>query len=352
LERRDLFDDFLHQREIQADFVSPVKKLSAEEDAFFFQVNCANEVQGSVCEMVKAGLISAGNRIASQLFIQSQIRVNCTIQNFTTRRLLASASSSNEYEISNQNVTLLYPQALAKQFALPGTQYSDFDILAAFNSQVNWYFRNQTLPISNEQYDFEYVAIHELLHGMGFKTNLISSRTLHAMGLKEFKVDYLVPPPVYNSKRREMSFALSGAFDFYIESSLGSFKSLQSTVQRFTSQSNHYASFFQNFEQSLELEAARQLYQVATSKDTYLVLPMNQTVLLHTPLNYTQGTSLSHVHSLYTTLPEFVMLPSAIPGFTLDYMIRGSESPGALGPRTLAILEALGWNQRLGIPRQ
>jgi hypothetical protein len=332
--------------------VSPKKELSAEEDAFFFQVSCAPSVEDSVCEWVKSGLNAAGKRIATQIYIETQIRVNCTFQNLTGRRILGSASSSSEYEISNNNVTLLYPQALAKQFAIPGIEYSEFDILATFNSQVEWFFQNQSLPISNEQYDFEFVAIHELLHGMGFKTNMISSRTLQAMGLKQSSVDYLVPSPVYDSKTREMTFAKSGAYDFYIESQIGSFRSLQSILQSYMSRSNNYQSFFQQFETSPQLEAARQLYRIATHEQTYLVLPMNQTVLLHTPLNYTQGTSLSHVHSLYTTLPEFVMLPSGIPGFYLDYLIRGSESRGALGPRIVAILEAIGWKQRWGIDIQ
>jgi hypothetical protein len=62
----------------------------------------------------------------------------------------------------------MYPQALVKQLRLnENVEFSDSDILAQFNADFPYFFRNGTRPMSADLTDFEYVAVHELVHGLG-----------------------------------------------------------------------------------------------------------------------------------------------------------------------------------------
>jgi hypothetical protein len=60
-----------------------------------------------------------------------------------------------------------YPIPLAEKMANTNFNGSNFDIVARFNSTVNWYFGTDANPPSG-QFDFVTVVLHELGHGMGF----------------------------------------------------------------------------------------------------------------------------------------------------------------------------------------
>lgn len=77
----------------------------------------------------------------------------------------------------------VYPSALVRQI-LPSNDAalnnSDPDLSATFNSNINWWFSNDvgmshsigfgpaSTNSSLKSYDFEQVAVHEILHGLGF----------------------------------------------------------------------------------------------------------------------------------------------------------------------------------------
>jgi hypothetical protein len=335
--------DFLVQNQVEFN-MNPQKKLEANQDAFFFDFQCGNS---SFCESAQNGLISAGKRIAEELFIVTQIRVNASFQDLGAG-LLGTASSTNDYEITHLNKTFLYPQSLVKQLNIASIQFSNFDIWTSINSNQNWYFKDQRTPMTPDQFDFEFIVIHELLHGLGFKSNLMYSGSLRRLRFTNTRADYLVPPASYNPTTREMSFAKSSPYDALINNGNSTFEALQDQLS-FKFRTNDYATFFRQFEASLQLAAAEQMYSVATSDGVFITLPSNQSVLLHTTENFTQGTSLSHVAFEYTTLPDFVMIPSGIPGFYLDYLIRGSQGTSVLGPRILSILQVIGWEIKVSI---
>ncbi|KAJ3336409.1 hypothetical protein HDU93_002879, partial [Gonapodya sp. JEL0774] len=49
----------------------------------------------------------------------------------------------------------------------PIAQSTEFDIRALFNADMSWWFQGDG-AMGSSQFDFETVATHEFLHGLGF----------------------------------------------------------------------------------------------------------------------------------------------------------------------------------------
>jgi len=70
-----------------------------------------------------------------------------------------------------QKLNVYYPVALAEKIA--GEELNDpaeFEILANFNSGINWYFGTTGTPATG-QYDFATIVLHEIGHGLGFSSS-------------------------------------------------------------------------------------------------------------------------------------------------------------------------------------
>ena len=112
-------------------------------------------------------LKSAGHRIANVLDIKTQIRVKATYHPFcpanasegsvcSDRSKLGKANAASRFPATESNGRILmYPQALVKQAKIDvKPEFSEYDIIADFNSQANYYFKSQT-KIKKDQTDFE-----------------------------------------------------------------------------------------------------------------------------------------------------------------------------------------------------
>ncbi|GES99382.1 hypothetical protein GLOIN_2v1613585 [Rhizophagus clarus] len=71
--------------------------------------------------------------------------------------------------IDNNGIEKYYPQALVKQLSFERyPEFGPFDISAKFNSEVNYWFEGNKLPIKSDQTDFILIVLHEFIHGLGF----------------------------------------------------------------------------------------------------------------------------------------------------------------------------------------
>ncbi|KAJ3367676.1 hypothetical protein GGF31_007136 [Allomyces arbusculus] len=80
----------------------------------------------------------------------------------------------------DDGVTYMYPTPLLKQLDLAGVAegqvpWPEYDILARFNSLRNWWFSTSGTNMNSTQRDLEFVATHELYHGLGFGDDLAMS---------------------------------------------------------------------------------------------------------------------------------------------------------------------------------
>lgn len=94
------------------------------------------------------------------------IRVKATWEPFTTSRL-AQAGPSSFYRM---DASPWYPVALAEQRTGADMNAGQPDIIAQFNSAIDWYFGSGQTPAG--QTNFTMVALHELGHGLGFTASM------------------------------------------------------------------------------------------------------------------------------------------------------------------------------------
>jgi hypothetical protein len=148
-----------------------LKALSAEE-SFKVDLTCDSSVSRTVCGQVLVGLQNAGLRIAGVLKMNKQITIKaqyypfCPANNKNCDRAssLGGAVYGSSFVVKKDNQFFMHSQGLLKQLntdvKLPTSQY---DVLAEFNADVNWYFRGgSATAISSIETDFEYVTTHEM----------------------------------------------------------------------------------------------------------------------------------------------------------------------------------------------
>jgi hypothetical protein len=157
--------------------------LAQNPNPFSIDFTCEAGVDATKCRQAQAGFISAGNRIAQILAFPQTVKVKAIFKSFcngnregcTLADTLGQASPAAYFSArpeSENESWYFYPQALVKQ-VMHDIQlvYNDYDILAEFNSDFNFWFANETTQaITPDQTDFEFVVSHEFTHGLGFDT--------------------------------------------------------------------------------------------------------------------------------------------------------------------------------------
>jgi hypothetical protein len=83
----------------------------------------------------------------------------------------------------SQRAFTWYPIALAEKIAMaPLNDDGAPDIVAEFNSDVNWYFDRGDPVVPAGQFDFVAIVLHELCHGLGFTSTYRANTTQAAWG--------------------------------------------------------------------------------------------------------------------------------------------------------------------------
>ncbi|CAJ0879198.1 8860_t:CDS:2 [Entrophospora sp. SA101] len=210
---------------------------------------------------------------------------------------------------SEDGIVRLYPQSLVKQFQLKtNPEFSPADIIAEFNSDVDFWFEDDATPIKPTQYGFLYMTLHEFIHGLGF-------------------VSIWDPSPYFvtvNTTELLNKFAPKGT--------------------KFDSEDDFYAKF----QNSAQYKIATDMLKYATTPLSFVNNTANdQLFYLETSLNpYQPGSSVSHVsQALYLKSIEFLMSYQEPQGKTLKDVIKngGNYVGGSIGPKFLSILESLGY---------
>jgi len=97
---------------------------------------------------------------------------------FENETTLASTSIDVYYylRLENSDIKCNYPQALVKQFITnEQIKYSEPDFTISFSTDECYYIENAgELSIKNKGYDLKLILYHEIIHGMGIKTEVTS----------------------------------------------------------------------------------------------------------------------------------------------------------------------------------
>lgn len=333
-----------------------VKALGASE-AFAFNLTCSSNVSDNLCRLAREGLQNAGARIASLLQITTQITVQASFRPFcpASNRRCSQAQDLGGAVIGsffaglkeNDPQLYMYPQALLKQLKTNTTlEYSNADILAQFNSDFPYYFRNNNQRMTNTLTDFEFVAVHELTHGLGFGTGLLQYSTVYP-GITQ--PGYLAPNIFGDPTASNVSFLNPlSIYDSFVKGS-NPFPDVGRTLATFPQQSSILPRFISVLEASKKHMAATQsAFQMSTrGRNSVQFQPIKgDGVNLYTPSQYEQGSSLSHVDTALSTTADFLMVPALAPGITLETIMANAGTDSVYGPGILGIMRSLGWPTR------
>ncbi|CAG8556041.1 1198_t:CDS:2 [Paraglomus brasilianum] len=313
------------------------------------------------CNKVQRAFNLAGQILTGSLILTEPVTVNATYTNFCTSfndcptngfLTLGGAAPARTIPLKDSDgKTRFFPQSLVKQINSQNhPQFSQFDILAMFNSVANFWFEDDNVPIRQDQSDFSFVILHELVHGLGFTSSWD---------------DYINQvPEALTPDVSPVSGGAGTSFQF-AEFAFDKFMVLTSTGQKMsdiTDQLNGFSNgagaqirdinaFASAFVTSPQYQVAKNTFKFAITKGAMSFLPQGETninnaVTLETSLNpYQQGSSISHVDfATFSKTPDFLMRFLADRGVSLgDAIVKnGNFSGGAVGPKLLKVLESLG----------
>jgi len=288
-----------------------------EEDDYInytsaFKINFYCSETPNICEKAKTSFERATQKIAVALKIKTQIVVQASLYSFckvkgdsycSNNSSIGSAAASAYHILNNNGTKYLYPQPLVKQMDEIGI-YLDTDITSDFNSDYSFYFSGDDI-IEDGQIDFEYVVIHELIHGLGFATAFQKYFSLVAKVIDD--QDFLSPGLSLINNTYVSNWRSIQIFDKSVVSTANnvSLNTYNNDIMKFTSSSGLLSplQYHNEFIQSVEpYQAAKRILDVASNKTGSLVFQTSEgdNITLYTKdKEFLQGTSIAHLSDDY-----------------------------------------------------
>ncbi|ORZ25872.1 hypothetical protein BCR42DRAFT_16364 [Absidia repens] len=265
----------------------------------------------------------------------------------------------------SDNTTRMYPQATLKQFTQlkPKPQWLEYDIIAQFNSDNNWYYSDDLNNIQQTQTDLLRTILHEMVHGLGFVSSwsddLYQRFEPYVDDLTPFLTPMLLIPPeqLQTIAQNEDTNEGNQPFWGFVECPLDKFMVYHSVpMPTITNLLNNWgdANVLYNtiydmvngwIDSDLHLYAQSAYHGSTTPQDIAIALPgRSNTLLMETSLvPFVDGSTLSHVdYSSYHNTADYLMTYTTKPGVAVSAM-KESFSTGPLGPELLQVLASLGY---------
>ncbi|TPX61862.1 hypothetical protein PhCBS80983_g00860 [Powellomyces hirtus] len=336
------------------------------------------------CQWAQNGFERAGAYISSLLTIPTQLKVHATFKSFCknkpydecgpTSSILGYAAPAAYFPARPSTAILkagsplaaswfLYPQALVKQLRYDtDLQFATFDIVADFNSDIRtWWFKDSPKPITANQTDFDYVITHELTHGLGWDTSLLSFDQVFT-DIASKTTPYVAPSVYFHGSSGAPvadAWTFLTSFDALIKDTKGrAVTDYLTPVQSWwgsdapngDGEPNGLRSFIASFEASGgPFSAAESLSKaiVAAPKS----LRVNQNTSLFTVaddknVGFEMGSSITHLdYTSYMNSQEFLMVPydNNGRGTPLMDIVKRNNGTGVYGPESLQIMRSMGW---------
>lgn len=335
-------------------------RIVSTNQKFDIQFSCRSSA--SFCDSARTVFQKAADRISNVLVLKHTVTMQlamflpCNSPNpgpsCSELRVLGFAAPSNFLRIQNSDTgeTLSYPQALARELAdTGGARLQDHDIVARFNALSSWWMNNGTAITSN-QFDLEYVATHEFLHGFGFGVTF---------WIGDNSDSTVVPIPDVDDKTKTFfGWKTPSIWDKYVYDVNGNAQwlyysnSFKEITEAFTGGKpkdlNSVGTFLEGSTAALNL--AKQMYSRSTTNQSVVFRTRNENnYVIETGIkNFTQGSSLGHIDFTYYYTPNFLMVyatkanPSDI--VTLGTKINTTSAPqNGIGQGIVEVLETLGY---------
>ncbi|ORX96138.1 hypothetical protein K493DRAFT_371364 [Basidiobolus meristosporus CBS 931.73] len=318
------------------------------------------------CEKVKDSFNKAFELITNVITLRHPLTVNASFISFC-KELTIGCNEFGVVGAANPARMLphqgldgkvrMYPQALLKQKGLRiHPEYNKDDIIALFNSDINFWFEDDEKPINSTQNDFLFAVIHEMMHGFGVNTDWMDHFNSPA--------SILTPMPLFNQTEDGLIF--SGFFESAFDQYLIEFPSLEplSSHTQALNQATKPGTFYLNEEDFLAALTNSTVYKLvermkrlAVTRDSIVFLAKHKQkqkdehIFLETSLKpFIPGSLITHFdYQTYTNTSDFLMRFTQMYGESLLHDIRlgGDYLTGPIGPKLTSLLETLGYEINL-----
>ncbi|KAJ3038822.1 hypothetical protein HDV00_000310 [Rhizophlyctis rosea] len=387
--------------------------------------NCDRSLTVEICQSAESSLMSTLTRITNVIYLPQGLTVNFTFGPYCNPSLpdptscgakkgntLGSAYPASYHTFPAGSGRKLgidesyaYPRSLVRQYAPSSLTYGDIDIQAQLNSDANWWFpstastsnSSATTSASNFKtgdaqmhsdlwqprsldpsegsksnvYDFSQIALHEILHGLGFFSSwaqglggealLPFSITIDdsgnaTLGMKYIFNKFLADATTGTWMKDYEAQIAKDALGVKVENIARSMNAEVEWKSRFFMTEGGRISQRLRQETSVTPGAVRFYYPVRWngSKDGTDGGFEWRYANIHTPRNFSGVSSLSHLDSnYYDATTQFVMRSGGTPGAGLDafmpgWAADGMEGVGPIGEVVLQIMRAMGYATALG----
>jgi hypothetical protein len=284
-------------------------------------------------------------------FCQAQGGGSCSQANNTIGRASSAAYFSAEdinFTKGQSPAVYYYPQSLVKQLSNDRLNFAPVDIYAEFNADFNFYFKSSGNPIGANQTDFEFTICHELTHGLGFESNWVQYSSYYYSFSPPSDILSPLPfaqGPTYASAIISAISPLT-IFDSLLQvpSSSEPLSAFGSVIINFKAKGLSLSEFFGDLRNDANLNTAAK-NAMSAARSGLQAKSLANSIDLHTPSNYVQGTSIVHVAPKASTTTDFLMIPAMSPllGKSLDEILSSVNSTFIYGPGISAIMAGIGW---------
>ncbi|KAJ3222975.1 hypothetical protein HK099_001693 [Clydaea vesicula] len=339
------------------------KLITISSSKFNFDYSCA-VANSNICANAKQDIISVSEKISKLIFIKEEIKVFVSFSSLNSTNNPGKAVSASFFvaqpvdgtaEEQDRNL-YSYPQALIKNLNLDvETEFAEFDIIATFNSDFNFWFSNDTniFPISPNQTSFEMFVAKEFTSALGFSSNWVKvSKDINTL-TPPLQVDELNPN--FYSK-----WSYNSIFDKFLfkENQKESLMEISNSIRNnFHVDSLSQESFFSWWPKSASYSNASKLYNdiklynnsiyLRSSNDpnnlVQLSIDTNELVNLEFSLSFLDDTK-------YLNSEEFLMTRTLPTGKSLvDFLNKSSTVDNSSriesiwGPNISQVMLNIGW---------
>ncbi|GET00475.1 hypothetical protein GLOIN_2v1837721 [Rhizophagus clarus] len=333
----------------------------------------------TLCNKVEQVFITAGKFITATLNLKTVISVNAQFLDFCKTYgecdknvvILGAAGPARmiPYQDPNENKIRFYPQALYKQMNL-SEEHPEFgpnEIMATFNSNANYWFEGDPLPMLEIQSDMLYVVIHEMVHGLGFTTSWDDYFGVKALTPVIGGTTKAPSPGETTTQNNELEssqfFELISDKFLVLLPSGKLVTSIADEINEFQFKIESLSSLdgvANAFTASPQFPIAKNMYEVAMTHGAigFLTIPpseqltqgqiLNNVIILETSLiPYQHSSSIAHTDfETYVNSSDFLMLYTYPKTATLGQImsaVGSTNTTGPIGPKLRLLLGSLGY---------
>ncbi|CAI2183989.1 14573_t:CDS:2 [Funneliformis geosporum] len=347
---------------------APLEQLD-NNDMIQILFTCDEKNKPVLCKKAKTAFQNVANLVSDTIDFKVPIIINASFTKIcgsfincdpTKPGPLGAAGPSRLIPLKDDDEkTRLYPQALVKQFKLEKhPEYSEVDIQAGFNSEISTFWFRGDPEIGKDQVDFELVLAHEFLHGLGFLSSWDEYLNFDTpIGLSPFPSFLITTDDLSSSNIGPITFTgfQEFPFDRYLSLTKDNIplSSIADKINQFANSTTTFANeqeFTNAFTNSSQYLECKQMLQNSITKDSIVFkLSDNDLYTIETSLvPYKQGSTLKHGDfDTFSNSTDFLMRWRSPRQVTMENLlsINGnvSDYTNPIGPKTLKVLEALGY---------